>query len=161
MKLWPDHCEHLALTQGLLTFLPVAFYCTWVRKYKALAKFIWKRYLMTNHEGIEEFSKLRFLSWSVSLCIWVWYLLSLNMASAFCLLNVQHIPRSVGYIENMLEQFIFCPFHWQLFISPWRAFYFVLTFIFGKIKFQFLRVTISWFVWCCSNVKAWYLWVPQ
>ena len=73
---------------------------------------------MTNHVGSEESSKLILLSCSVNLSICFSYPLFLNISFAFCLLNVQHIPRSVGYIEKMLEQFSLCPFQTQLFIIP-------------------------------------------
>ena len=33
-----------------------------------------------------------------------------------CLLNEQHMPRSVGYIEKMLEQLTLTPFHMHLLI---------------------------------------------
>ena len=112
---------------------------------------------MTYHVGIVESSKLSFLSCMVRFWICTWYLLSLNIASAFCLLNVQHIPRSVGYIENMLEQLSLRPFHWQLFIIPRRKWLSVLQLL-GLIKFH---ITISWFGWCDRNIEAGHLRVPQ
>ena len=46
------------------------------------------------------------------------YLLSLNMASALCLLKEQHMPRSVGNMVKMLEQFSRTPFHAHHFSIP-------------------------------------------
>ena len=76
----------------------------------------------TIHMGRVESLILFSLSWSVSQSICSWYLLFLNISLAFCLLNVQHIPRSVGYIEKMLEQFILLPFHTHPLIIPKKKF---------------------------------------
>ena len=68
--------------------------------------------------GTSDFSKLSLLSWPFNLFSWCWYLLSLYISSAFCLLKEQHMPRSVGILENMLEQLNRLPFHQHFFIMP-------------------------------------------
>ena len=68
--------------------------------------------------GILASSKLIFLSWSFNQPICSWYLPFLNISSALCLLKEQHIPWSVGVIENRLEQLILWPFHMHSFIMP-------------------------------------------
>ena len=69
-----------------------------------------------------EFSKLMSLSLRSSFVTNCLYLLSRNISSAFCILNEQHMPRSVGNMVNMLEQLTRTPFHAHHFITPEHAF---------------------------------------
>ena len=63
-------------------------------------------------------SKLLSLSCLVNLATDSLYLLSLNISSALCMLNEQHIPLSVGNMVKMLEQLILRPFQAHHFRIP-------------------------------------------
>ena len=119
MKQKPGLDEHPILMSDLFSFLLLGLAQTLIFvKYPHYSIIVTSNSLDTYQSGTVDFSKLSLLSWSFNLFSWCWYLLSLNISSAFCLLKEQHIPRSVGIFENMLEQLNLLPFHQHSLIIP-------------------------------------------
>ena len=86
--------------------------------YRILIDTLFQIMVLSDHSGMVELSKLMLLSRCSNLVMSSLYLLSLNISSALCMLKEQHMPRSVGNMLNMLEQFSLLPFQEHHFRSP-------------------------------------------
>ena len=114
---------------------------------------------LAHQSGSSDFSKLSLLSWSFNLFSWCWYLLSWYISSALCLLKEQHIPRSVGILENMLEQLSRLPFHQHFFNMP------VMIRRESNTSSKLLGLALTMVLVCFGSnidyIKARQLWVPK
>ena len=106
---------------------------SWILNYK-LMEYDTKAY----HSGIVELSKLSALSRLESLSRWNLYLLSLNISSAFWMLNEQHMPLFEGNKVKILGQGRVKPFQAHHLNIP-------------EIKMKYVKL-LNWVNFCVSFI---------